>query len=288
MSKFSINPDQHLLIYSHSTSDISQSIYRCHGPIISTSHSQCTCQQQQGLPTTSSISEFQQSLSVVDYIDFDVSDETSSASSTSKPEDDDDPLTSLKYLFDDNQKQTVNGNFIRRTPRRSTNTSSISADSGYSDIPTPPSKLIPVQLISCTLIPVNVTRTESMDMRCLTCTCPSSSSSYFSTKTERQNPQQRRRRRKSSTTCQTHRTYSRAQMNIIENEMNNPCPCSKKYYSTMTICPTLSFASTATTKSIPKINSHQKEDYYAQQRKKRSSLLKYAYLHADERNLLYF
>lgn len=253
--------------------------------MISTSLAQCTCQQQQRLPTTSSISEFQQSLSVVDYIDFDVSDESSSSSSSTNPQDDDDPLTYLKYLFDDNSKQAVNGNFIRRTPRRSTNTSSISADSGYSDIPTPPSKLIPVQLISCTLIPVNVTRTESMDMRCLTCTCPSSSSSYFSTKNEHHQQQpQRRRRRKSSTNCQAHRTYSRQQMNIMENEMNNPCPCSKKYYSTMTICPTVSFASTAaTTKSIPKINTTHKEDYYTQQRKKRSSLLKYVHLQTVER-----
>ena len=247
--------------------------------MISTSLAQCTCHQQQHqqrLPTTSPASEFHQTLSVVDYIDFDVSDESSSSS---KQEDDDDPLAYLKYLFTDDQKTTVIGSFIRRTPRRSTNTSSISADSGYSDIPTPTSKLIPVQLISCTLIPVNVTRTESMDMRCLTCTCPSSSSSYLSNKTERR--QQQRRRRKSSTNCQTHQTYSRQQMNIIENEITNHCPCSKKYYSTMTICPTLSFAPTMTTKSIPKMNTNSKEDYYTQQRKKRASLLKFVYSHGD-------
>ncbi|CAF5062573.1 unnamed protein product, partial [Rotaria magnacalcarata] len=75
-----------------------------------------------------------------------------------------------------------NGNFVRRTPRRSTNTSSISADSGYCDIPTTTtttsssssSKLIPVHLVSCRLIPVNVTRTKSMDIHCITCTCPTS------------------------------------------------------------------------------------------------------------------
>lgn len=241
--------------------------------MISTSLAQCTCHQQR-LPTTSPASEFHQTLSVVDYIDFDVSDESSSSS---KQEDDDDPLTCLKYLFTDDQKTTVIGNFIRRTPRRSTNTSSISADSGYSDIPTPPSKLIPVQLISCTLIPVNVTRTESMDMRCLTCACPSSSSNYFSNKTERR----QRRRRKSSTNCQTHQAYSRQQMNILENEMTNHCPCSKKYYSTMTICPTLSFAPTMATKSISKMNTNSKEDYYTQQRKKRASLLKFVYSYGD-------
>lgn len=245
--------------------------------MISTSFTPCTCHpQHQRLPTTSPASDFHQSLSVVDYIDLDVSDESSSSS---KHEEDDDPLTYVKYLFTDDSKTAIMGNFIRRTPRRSTNTSSISADSGYSDIPTPPSKLIPVQLISCTLIPVNVTRTESMDMRCLTCTCPSSSSTYFSNKTERR---QQRRRRKSSTNCQAHQPYSRQQMNIIENEMTNHCPCSKKYYSTMTICPTLPFAPTMTTKSIQKMHINSKEDYYTQQRKKRASLLKFVHFEENQ------
>ncbi len=70
-------------------------------------------------------------------------------------------------------------------------------------------------------------------------------------------------------------------MEIIENEMNNHCSCNKKYYSTMTICPTLSFSSPMGTKSITKIDCNQKDDYiYKQQqqkslRKKRTSLLKF-------------
>ena len=184
-------------------------------------HHKCTCPQQQRFPISSSVSEFHKSLSIVDYIDFDVSDDSSSSSK--HDHDDEDPLTCLKYLFDDQNKQSPNINFIRRAPRRSTNTSSISADSGYSDIPIGSSKLIPVHLISCTLIPVNVTRTESMDVRCLRCTCPSSST-YFSNKMERR----QRRRRKSSAYSQTHGTYSRQQMDIIENEMKNHCSCNKK------------------------------------------------------------
>ncbi len=110
-----------------------------------------------------------------------------------------------------------------------------------------------------------MTRTESMDIRCLTCTCPPSST-YFSNKAER------RRRRKSSTHSHSHRTYSRQQMDIIENEMNNHCSCNKKYYSTMTICPTLSPMGTKS------FDGNQKDDYHKQQqqqqRKKRSSLIK--------------
>ncbi len=111
-----------------------------------------------------------------------------------------------------------------------------------------------------------MTRTESMDIRCLTCTCPSST--YFSNKIERR---QQRRRRKSSTHSQSHRTYSRQQMDIIENEINNHCSCNKKYYSTMTICPTLSPMGTKS------IDGNQKDDYHKQQqqRKKRSSLIKF-------------
>lgn len=234
------------------------------------------------------ISEFHKSLSVVDYIDFDVSDE-SSLTKQDDDDDDDDPIRCLKYLFDENNKQQEqqqqNINFIRRTPRRSTNTSSISADSGYSDIPITSSKFIPIHLISCTLIPVNVTRPEPMDIRCLTCTCPPSSSisTYFSTKTERR----RRRQRKSSTHSQPHRTYSRQHMDIIENEINKQCSCNNKYYSTMTICPTLSLSSPMGTKSITKIDGNHKDDYiYKQQqeqkkqlRKKRASLLKFVYFY---------
>ena len=123
---------------------------------------------------------------------------------------------------------------------------------------------------------MNVTRTESMDIRCLTCTCPKTST-YFSNKTER-------RRRKSSThssRSHAHRTYSRQHMDIIENEINNHCSCNNKYYSTMTICPTLSLSSPMGNKSVTKINANHKEDYYYKQqhkrhlRKKRTSLLKF-------------
>ncbi len=130
---------------------------------------------------------------------------------------------------------------------------------------------------------MNVTRTESMDIRCLTCTCPSSSSStYFSNKTERR---RRRRQRKSSTHSQPNRTYSRQHMDIIENEINKHCSCNNKYYSTMTICPTVSLSSPMGTKSVTKIDVNHKDDYiYKQQqknhlRKKRTSLLKFVYLY---------
>ncbi|CAF0947231.1 unnamed protein product [Rotaria sordida] len=274
--------DQQLIVYSHSGSDLAQSIYRCHGPIIQSSTSPCTCQQQQRLPSSSFVSEFHKSLSIVDYIDFDVSE-----TSTSSKQDDDnnDPVEYLKYLFNENNKkeQEQHGNFIRRTPRRSTNTSSISADSGYYDISIPSSKLIPVHLISCTLIPVNVTRTKSMDIHCLACTCPSST--YFSNKTER------RRRRKSSTYSShshPHRTYSRQHMDILENEISNHCTCNNKYYSTMTIFPTLSVSSPMGTISTTKIDVNNKDDYYNKQqqqkrhlKKKRTSLLKLPTLNDD-------
>ncbi|UJR27376.1 hypothetical protein I4U23_008666 [Adineta vaga] len=274
LSKLSTKPRQQLIVYSHSSSDISQPVYRCHGPITQSSTLQCTCHHQQQVTNTSSTSEFHKSISVVDYIDFDVSEESSpspssssSVSSPTKPDDDatvandddDDPLNCIRYLFDDNNKSQT-GNFIRRTPRRSTNTSSISADSGYCDMPMVSSKFIPVHLISCTLIPVNVTRTESTDIRCVTCTCPSST--YFSTKTER-------RRRKSSThSSRSHLpgTYSRqAPSDMIEAEINNHCLCNNKFYSTMTICPTLSLSSVIGTKSITKIDVNPKDDYLNKQ-----------------------
>ncbi|CAF3400383.1 unnamed protein product [Rotaria sp. Silwood1] len=280
--------DQQLIVYSHSGSDLPQSIYRCQGPMIPTSTPQCTCQQQQQqqrLPSSSFVSEFHKSLSIVDYIDFDVP-ETSSSSSLKQDDDNNDPLDCLKYLFNENNKkeQEPHGNFIRRTPRRSTNTSSISADSGYCDISVPSSKLIPIHLISCRLIPVNVTRTKSMDIHCLTCTCPSStlSSTYFSNKTER-------RRRKSSTyssQSQPQRTYSRQHMDILENGINHQCTCNNKYYSTMTICPALSVSSPMGTISTTKIDVNHKDDYYNKQqkrhlRKKRTSLLKLPIINDD-------
>ncbi|CAF1987822.1 unnamed protein product [Rotaria magnacalcarata] len=272
---------QQLLVYSQSGSDLPQSIYRCHGPIMQKPILQCTCQPR--LPSKPLLSEFHKSLSIVDYIDFDVPD--SSTKQDENNDNDDDPLCCLKYLFNENIKKEIeqNGNFVRRTPRRSTNTSSISADSGYCDIPTTTtttssssSKLIPVHLVSCRLIPVNVTRTKSMDIHCITCTCPTSSQ-YFSNKTERH-------RRKSST--HSHLTYSRQHMDIIENEINNCCSCNNKYYSTMTICPALSVSSSMGTKSTTKIDGNHKDDYYHKQqkkhlRKKRTSLLKLPLVNDD-------
>ncbi len=130
---------------------------------------------------------------------------------------------------------------------------------------------------------MNVTRTESMDIPCLTCTCPSSST-YFTNRTER-------RRRKSSTpSSRSHLpgTYSRQHMDIIENEINNRCSCNNKYYSTLTICPTLSLSSPMGTKSVTKIDVNHKDDYYNKQqqkrllRKKRTSLLKFVYLYKND------
>ncbi|CAF4583467.1 unnamed protein product, partial [Rotaria magnacalcarata] len=63
---------QQLLVYSQSGSDLPQSIYRCHGPIMQKPILQCTCQPR--LPSKPLLSEFHKSLSIVDYIDFDVPD----------------------------------------------------------------------------------------------------------------------------------------------------------------------------------------------------------------------
>ncbi|CAF0758575.1 unnamed protein product [Adineta ricciae] len=272
LSKLPTKTRQQLIVYSHSSSDISQPVYRCQGPITQPSTLQCTCHRQQ-LLSTSSTSEFHKSISVVDYIDFDVSEESSSSSSTSpssspsKPDDDhddDDPLSCLKYLFDETNKSST-ANFVRRTPRRSTNTSSISADSGYCDIPMASSKFIPVHLISCTLIPVNVTRTESMDIRCVTCTCPTSA--YFSTKTER------RRRKSSTNSSRSHLpgTYSRqTPSNMTENDTANHCLCNNKYYSTMTICPKLSLPSVIGAKSTTRIDVNPMDDVSTKQQKKKT------------------
>lgn len=259
-------------MYSPSGSELSQSVYRCHGPFVQKPLSQCTCQPRV-------LSDFHKSLSIVDYIDYDVSESSTKQDEDNENNDDDDPISYIKHLFKDNveKKSEQNGNFHRRTPRRSTNTSLVSSDSGYCDISMPPSKLIPVQLVSCKLIPVNVTRTKSMDIHCITCTCPiasPSSSQYFSTNTER-------RRRKSST--QSHWTYSRQPMDTMENEINNRCSCNNKYYSTMTICPTLATSSSMGIKPPTKIDDNHKDDYYCKQqkkqlRKKRTSLFKFVHL----------
>jgi hypothetical protein len=223
----------------HFNSNTSQLIYRYHDPNIPTT----TCQEQKPIPTTSFAAEYQKSLSIVDYIDFDVSDEPSKQ--------DDDPLEYIKYLFNDNHKQQQ-GYFSRRIPRRSTNASSISTDSGYSDMPISSTKLIPVHLISCTLIPVNLTTHDSINTHCSTCTCRSSSS--LST-TCLSNPQERK------FSSQPSRSYVFRQplsiINKTENKINNQCTCTNKYYSTMTIYPsTISM----------KPDDNKQEYYYQQQR----------------------
>ena len=290
-SKLSTNREQQLIVYSHNGSELTQPTYRCYGPIIPSYTSKCTCRQQPLLPT-SYISEFHKSLSGVDYIDFDVSETLLSSKQVRNDDNNnnnnDDPLDCIKYLFNDNdkieQQQQQNENVIRRTARRSTNTSSISTDSGYCDISIASSKLIPVHLISCTLIPVNVIRTKSMDIRCLACTYPSSSI-YLSNNMERQ-------RRKSSThSSHSHpnRTYSRQYMEAIENEINNCCSCNNKYCSTMTMYPTLSLSSPIGTKFVTKIDDNHDDNYVCKQqrqqqqqqthsRKKRTSLLKSVYM----------
>ena len=96
------------------------------------------------------VSDFQQSLSNVDYIDFDTPEQTSTTCSVD--DENDDALVCLRYLF-----VTSDQSQSRRIPRRTTNVSSISTDSGYCDSSTAaPPKYIPVQLISCTLLPVNI------------------------------------------------------------------------------------------------------------------------------------
>jgi hypothetical protein len=216
----------------------------------------CTCQLLEHRSTRMPfMSEFHRSLSLVDYIDDDhddhdalVVDETQSKS-VDEHIDDTDPLTSLKYLFND--MATPHEHLIRRLPRRSTNTSSISTDSGYCDIPTASSKLIPVHLISCTLIPVNVTRTRPMDAHFLTCTCPPSKSIYSSHTTD----YQRQRQRKASThssSSHLNRIGARPPTDIIDQH----CSCNHKYYSTMTMCPTLSLSSSMSTDSTVKINDY--------------------------------
>ena len=104
-------------------------------------------------PSTTFVSEFQKSLSIVDYIDLDAFDDKSAS------KDSDDALTSIKYLFnrsDPSARLHHQNSLHRRLPRRPTNTSSISADSGYYDTSQSSSKCPPIQMISCTLMPVNL------------------------------------------------------------------------------------------------------------------------------------
>ena len=160
----------------------------------------------------------------------------------------DDPLESLKYLFNGNH-----GILSRRLPRRSTNASSISTDSGYSDIQTS-SKFLPVHLISCTLIPVNVTTLDSMNIGCLSCTCRPSSLST----TCLSNQQERKCSSYSSRQPLSH-------MENFDNEIHNQCACYNKYYSTTAIYPSM-----MATKSVTKIDDLRGKYYYEQPQRKYS------------------
>lgn len=268
-----------MLVCSHSNNDLSQAIYRCHhGPM--THSTKCTCPNASEVPLSraSYLSDFHRSLSVVDYIDDDVPEESISPSRDLSPRpkdddhDDDDPIIDLKYLFDEKvlslpSSSVLSINNVRRPPRRTTNTSSISTDSGYCDLPmtssmssSSSSKLIPVHLISCTLIPVNVTRPDQMDIHYLTCTCPSASTTTTSSlsSSSMYNIPHRTQRKSSS---QLHRIPSRSPMEIIDQ----PCSCHPKYYSSMAVVPPgPSPLSMTTTKS----DSH---DRKKQSRKKRTT-----------------
>ncbi|CAF0893602.1 unnamed protein product [Rotaria sp. Silwood1] len=262
-SKLSTN-SEHFLLNSNSSSNVSQRIYRYHDPNIQTLSSQSTYQQQKQLPKTSFLSEFQKSLSVFDYIDFDVPKETIKQNDDEEQqEEEEDSLESLKYLFNDDHKKQQ-GNFSRRILRRSTNASSISTDSGYSDIPTLSSKLIPVHLISCTLIPVNVTTPNSTNICCIPCTCrPSLSSTCLLNQYEQ---------KYSSNSCHTH--FSQQPLSHIdktENFINNVCPCNNKYYSTMAICPSLSVPLTMPSRSVTKLDDL-KEEYYTKKNEQKRHL----------------
>ena len=232
------------------------------------STSKCTCQEQD-VSRGSVLSDFHRSLSAVDYID----DDEVTEECLRRCNETDDPLLSLRYLFneEDNQEKPKiqPGSISRRTPRRSTNTSSISTDSGYCDIPPmTSSKLIPVHLISCTLIPVNVTRTDPMDMHCLPCTCPPPSMSLYTNNPADYDERVRQRRKSSTNSSRTHlhRIVSRPQVEFIDH----PCSCNQKYYSTMAICPNLSLSSTNTSKSITNTDDHPKQAEKKHFRKKRT------------------
>ena len=241
------------------------------------STSMCTCPYPQLPSTAPAVGDYHKSLSVVDYIDYDVTDEPlASAQVRDDTHDDEDPLTCLKYLFHERDEPPAPTqppeSFPRRVPRRSTNTSSISTDSGYCDIPMASSKLIPVHLISCTLIPVNVTRTDPTNIRCLPCAClPSPSTaaqSHYLTSTS-----ERRRRKSSTHSARSHlnRMISGQPMELIDHS----CSCPNKYYSTMTICPALPLPSSTATKSDSS-KQHSERRY---SKHKRPQLLRYVSSH---------
>lgn len=256
---------EHVNTNSNNNSNVSQLIYRYHDPNIQTTSSENTCNQSKQSQKTSFVSEFQKSLSIFDYIDFDVPKERS------KTNDDDESLESLKYLFNDDQKQPQKS-LSRRILRRSTNASSISTDSGYSDIPILSSKIIPVHLIPCTLLPVNVTTRDSMNVCCVPCTCrpppplppplqqhQSPSSTCLSNK---------KHRKLSSHSSRSH-VFHRPSLyrDKTENAIHNPCVCNSRYYSTTAIYPSSLISSTNPHKSMTKINDHQGE-YYSKQKQK--------------------
>ncbi|CAF1115396.1 unnamed protein product [Rotaria sordida] len=282
-SKLSTNSEQFLL-NSNSISNISPHVYRYHDPNIQTISSQPTYQQQKLLPKTSFVSEFQKSLSIFDYIDFDVPKETIKQIDN----EDDDSLESLKYLFNDEHK-SQQGNISRRILRRSTNASSISTDSGYSDIPILSSKIIPVHLISCTLIPVNVTIPDSTNICCMACTCrPSVSSS-----TCLLNPQERKYY--STNSCRSHVfRQPLSHIDTNENVINNVCACNNKYHSTMTICPPLPAPLNMSSKSVTKLDDLNEEHHNKQQQQeeqkryfkiKRASLMRLPNINDDLKSI---
>ncbi|CAF0910823.1 unnamed protein product [Rotaria sordida] len=282
-SKLSTNSEQFLL-NSNSISNISPHVYRYHDPNIQTISSQPTYQQQKLLPKTSFVSEFQKSLSIFDYIDFDVPKETIKQID----DEDDDSLESLKYLFNDEHKNQQ-GNISRRILRRSTNASSISTDSGYSDIPILSSKIIPVHLISCTLIPVNVTIPDSTNICCMACTCrPSASSS-----TCLLNPQERKYYSTNSYRSHVFR-QPLSHIDTNENVINNVCACNNKYHSTMTICPPLPAPLNMSSKSVTKLDDLNEEHHNKQQQQeeqkryfkiKRASLMRLPNINDDLKSI---
>ncbi|CAM4787524.1 unnamed protein product [Rotaria magnacalcarata] len=249
-SKLSTN-SKHYLVNSNTSKNVAQRVYRYHDPNIQKLASHYICEEPKLLPKTSFASEFQKSLSIFDYIDFDVPKESS------KSNDEDDSLESLKYLFNDDHKQQQK-NISRRILRRSTNASSISTDSGYSDLPILSSKIIPVHLIPCTLVPVNVATPDSMNICRISCTCrppPSASSSS----TCLLNKYERKVSSHSSRPHLCHQPLSN--IDKTENGTHHLCACNNRYYSTMAIYPSLPVPLTKSSRSVAQFDDHRGEYY---------------------------
>ncbi|CAF5160507.1 unnamed protein product, partial [Rotaria magnacalcarata] len=70
-SKLSTN-SKHYLVNSNTSKNVAQRVYRYHDPNIQKLASHYICEEPKLLPKTSFASEFQKSLSIFDYIDFDV------------------------------------------------------------------------------------------------------------------------------------------------------------------------------------------------------------------------